>query len=429
MTGKMEGNSNSPLLAPSDSPMQPPQRATLSRQAMGRKRNQGKARKAAAKAKARKEEEERERAEDGLQHNEREQAEQLQQLPFASETDTQEQFQVEIQKPPPSQLQCIHGSQCVSLDDAPYLLTEAFLLSFYDANNGAVERGRSILDSLLDALQATSDEFAAVWGDSAMMEMTISCYLRSGTNAICVGHYDHARLYAVFARFFEQYIAAELKQTQALINWPKICEANNADLHTLVKFFRHRIPCSCLDEQYDKVKSITKMAFCWNPKCKIAGRKVERSKTKYCSRCRGATYCSRECQETDWSRHKSHCDYDAAAITKFEVKKQSSVAKFAERESSSSAAAKSTKTKLLAKKAKMKKRSKPKAFATPSDEDEVKIPGVSTDKIKAKIESIVANADKDSFTVKDVREELEDWLDMNLAEYKESIRTLVMDVM
>ena len=109
---------------------------------------------------------------------------------------------------------------------------------------------------------------------------------------------------------------------------------------------------------------------------------------------------SRECQETDWSRHKSHCDYDAAAITKFEVKKQSSVAKFAERESSASAAAKSTKTKLLAKKAKMKKRSKPKAFATPSDEDEVKIPGVSTDKIKAKIESIVANADKDSFTSK-----------------------------
>ena len=41
----------------------------------------------------------------------------------------------------------------------------------------------------------------------------------------------------------------------------------------------------------------------------------------------------------------------------------------------------------------------------------------------------VANADKDSVTVKDVRKKLEDWLDMDLVEYKNSIRALVMDVM
>ena len=100
--------------------------------------------------------------------------------------------------------------------------------------------------------------------------------------------------------------------------------------------------------------------------------------------------------------------------------------------SSSAAAAKAPKKKSPPKKAK-KEASKPKKkkkTATPADEDEeVNIPGVSTDKIRSKIQSIVANADKDSVTVKDVRKKLEDWLDMDLLEYKNSIRALVMDAM
>jgi len=100
--------------------------------------------------------------------------------------------------------------------------------------------------------------------------------------------------------------------------------------------------------------------------------------------------------------------------------------------SSSAAAAKAPKKKSPPKKAK-KEASKPKKkkqTAQPADEDEeVNIPGVSTDKIRSKIQSIVANADKDSVTVKDVRKKLEDWLDMDLLEYKNSIRALVMDAM
>jgi hypothetical protein len=42
----------------------------------------------------------------------------------------------------------------------------------------------------------------------------------------------------------------------------KIVQANRADEHTLVKFFRKRIPCSCLDEKYQEVKQITqRLAF------------------------------------------------------------------------------------------------------------------------------------------------------------------------
>ena len=106
----------------------------------------------------------------------------------------------------------------------------------------------------------------------------------------------------------------------------------------------------------------------------------------------------------------------------------------AKRKSSSSATAKAPKKKPPTKKTKKEapKPKKKKQTAAPADDGEdgvVNIPGVSTDKIRSKIESIVANADKDSVTVKDVRKKLEDWLDMDLVEYKNSIRALVMDVM
>ena len=172
------------------------------------------------------------------------------------------------------------------------------------------------------ARDATLDKFADMWEDSVKLETAMSVCLCLGTEAILGNNYDDAIAFAAYARYFEQYIAVELHQTQALPNWPKIYETHNADLHTLVKFFRHRIPCSCLDKKYEKVKDIPTMAFCWNPNCSIPDKRSERSKAKYCSRCRSATYCSRECQVADWSTHKRHCDKDALMIALFEAKQQ-----------------------------------------------------------------------------------------------------------
>ena len=103
----------------------------------------------------------------------------------------------------------------------------------------------------------------------------------------------------------------------------------------------------------------------------------------------------------------------------------------AKRKSSSSAtkAPKKAPAKKAKKEAPKAKKKTKKAAAPADDEDEVNIPGVSTEKIRTKIASIVAKADKESVTVKDVRKKLEDWLDMDLVEYKNSIRALVMDAM
>ena len=221
------------------------------------------------------------------------------------------------------QLSCQHGAdpQLLNTDNIVFQCVHTFGKVFNEAENHG-----ELSSSLLAARAATSDEFVEVWHNSAKTEMVISILLSKGTQDLLDGKYDDARKAAAFARQFEQHNATVLQQTHSLINWPKIFEMYYADMHTLVKFFWKRIPCSCLDEKCQEVKDITKMGYCWSPHCKFPNRMMERNKTKYCSRCRNAVYCSRECQEADWSRHKCHCDLCTEVIAKFEARQQISKA-------------------------------------------------------------------------------------------------------
>ena len=55
------------------------------------------------------------------------------------------------------------------------------------------------------------------------------------------------------------------------------------------------------------------------------------------------------------------------------------------------------------------------------------IPGVDIEKIREKVKIIVESADKDKLTVKGLRKMLENWLDMDLSEHKDTIRTIIME--
>ena len=211
-----------PAISPSDSPVQLTHKRSCntSQQAMGRKRNRGKARKA-AKAKAREEEENRERA-------------LIEQQLLQAISEDEKQFEIQKQKSipspksPPSDLQCKHGAPPSSND-----IVFQFSLGFQAAYNEACDRGSNdVGECLAKARNASMDEFADVWHDTAMMEMATSCYLRRGANAICADEYGHAQLCATFARFFEQHIAVELKQSQAVPKWPKIGETHSMQICT-----------------------------------------------------------------------------------------------------------------------------------------------------------------------------------------------------
>ena len=56
------------------------------------------------------------------------------------------------------------------------------------------------------------------------------------------------------------------------------------------------------------------------------------------------------------------------------------------------------------------------------------IPGVNTDKLRVKVRSIVENADLEELTANDVRKTLEVWLDVDLSDRKDAIRSLIMEV-
>ncbi len=209
---------------------------------MGRKRNQGKARKA-AKAKAKQEAEERENNNNQTTANEPE--EQL----------TAAQMQrVQVQS---GNAKCLHG-----FDPDRKKNCSQFATAFYKSFDEAIGRDISLVGCLIAARDATMDEYAEVWNDSAKMESVMRYLLFYGTQEILKGDDNYANTAATFARYFEQYISVVLKETQALFRWNKILETYYADLHSLVNFFRHRIPCSCLDEKYEEVKNIIKMGVC-----------------------------------------------------------------------------------------------------------------------------------------------------------------------
>ncbi len=280
---------------------------------MGRKRNQGKARKA-AKAKAKQEAEAEEKNNVTTATEERSQEEQLRTRQLQSRSGN-----LSPMSGHDSTMQCNHGFEI--FDDMTFAdFTKAFGDAFHEADLS----GKPVLESLIEAKNATMDEYAEVWNDFVKTNIAISAFLFVGTHDILGGEYDDARRAATFARFLEQNIAVRFRQTQSVYHFPKIEESYQADLHTLVKFFRHRIPCSCLDEKYEEVRDITKIGLCYNPQCNIStGGRVERSKTKYCSLCRCVAYCSRECQKAHWTKHKHKCAYVVVLRAAFEAKKKS----------------------------------------------------------------------------------------------------------
>ncbi len=265
---------------------------------MGRKRNQGQARKA-AKAKAKQEAEENKNGQ-------------------AASNEAGEQLLLTAAHCSRKKCKCNHGWKGVISAN----FVSAFRQSFEEAEYNCTPVP-NIDRRLMDAEDFTMEEFADVWSDPTKMESVMSAFLFFGTDTILVGDYDVARHNAVYARYFEQYIAVEMKQTQPLFRWNKIAETQKADMHTLVKFFKMRIPCSCLDMKYEEVKSISKMGMCFNPHCALPGGMTKRSKTLYCDRCLCITYCSRACQKSHWKQHKSTCEECAFLIDEFEATKQS----------------------------------------------------------------------------------------------------------
>ena len=246
-----------------------------------RKKAKGKARKAAKEAKAREEES---RAVAASQVQGEALATQMQQLRINAAS---------------SEL-CSHGLVLLSAGE------EEIIVDFINAFIAKFRSVEQVGAALVTAHEATKDEYTDVY--SSEMSTVISILLSGGTQYILDGDNQKAELYAAFACYFENLMAVDVRKTKATVGWAKIVELYVADDHTLVSYYRKRIPCSCLAEKYKEVKSVKKMGWCYNLNCSHPGGMVERSKMFSCTRCGEANYCSVECQKIHWEKHKKLCD-------------------------------------------------------------------------------------------------------------------------
>ncbi len=197
---------------------------------MGRKRNQGKARRA---AKAKQEAEEKKNNQTATTEAGEERANNNGQTMPANTNELGQALAVEIQRMQNDDTKCKHGFDSFSSRDVATQFVPAFLKSYKEC----IRSGTSFQVCLIAAQKITMDEYADVWNDSTEIELATSFFLCLGTQDILNGDDDDAKMAATFARYFEQYIAVELKQTQPLLRFNKIIETHYADMHSLVTFF------------------------------------------------------------------------------------------------------------------------------------------------------------------------------------------------
>ncbi len=209
-----------------------------------------------------------------------------------------------------------------------HVCMDAFINSYLGVYEGCNDS--NIITSFARIYETTKVKWAEVWSDSEKLQLVVSEFLSLGTKAMIHevdwvdGVCDFAQQAAAHVNFLEQWMAkmtiveneaSSIKASsnwvtfRVLCDWGKVYELLRADEHTLVSFFRKRIPCKCLDKRYEEVKSITKIGICHNPDCSLPDRKATRSKMLYCTHCRRTNYCSRECQVDHWQRHKSKCGF------------------------------------------------------------------------------------------------------------------------
>jgi hypothetical protein len=220
-------------------------------------------------------------------------------------------------------IRCLHGFD--QHDSINQEFIDAFMNAFSASSCQLV--GARLVDAINDTVEKYS---TSVWESPLAME---SIVIEKGMKALQDGDNENAQRFAVFASYFERCIMvdeasqvaqrkADKRADQELHNlkgqisrsWSKVGEVL-ADELGLIRYFRNRIPCSCLDDKYKRVtsKSKKKAGICFNPMCSLPCYKVQRSATMCCSQCLQSIYCSRECQVIHWALHREIC-YEVAVL-------------------------------------------------------------------------------------------------------------------
>ncbi len=198
---------------------------------------------------------------------------------------------------------CNHGFSPLPRGHVCALFIQSFVRDFSGSNrSNVVDRFNGVRDAL-------SPKYDGLWNNPDMMELIVSYFSAEGASAILEENNEIVRQSATFAILFDLWKDTITCNNDQIRKWGKVDElsSDTCDEHTIVSFFKKRIPCKCLDKICKEVKSIVKMGLCMNRYCPLPGRKVEASKLMHCEQCQTIKYCSIECQKQDWPSHKEVC--------------------------------------------------------------------------------------------------------------------------
>ena len=116
--------------------------------------------------------------------------------------------------------------------------------------------------------------------------------------SICVLEHFHTVDYSIEASMYSREVATKLRDIQPISSMSTISGRRDG-----LKFFSKRVSCLYLKEMHQEARrTIPKMGMCFG--CR---KEKERVTLSVCGRCMVMQYCSKECQISHWSRHKTDC--------------------------------------------------------------------------------------------------------------------------
>ena len=209
--------------------------------------------------------------------------------------------------------QCNHGALTIPKNNAHPVVS--FMDTFFD---NMLYKTMATSPNLYDTLQKHAD----VWNNVSQRKTAMNILLSIGTNQLLdddfLGPMDLALYLSHAIAFLENYASSVVvlenydgRDIESTMNCP-VAETKVRDIFNsgscvgrdVLKFYRKRTACSCLKKMHlEARKTQPKTGLCSH--CNVVKR---RALLMVCSRCRIEQYCSRECQVSDWSKHKCRCD-------------------------------------------------------------------------------------------------------------------------
>lgn len=209
---------------------------------------------------------------------------------------------------------CNHGCECIALE--PGHVVSKFVDTFFDVllihkvreevgGQGEISKpkGYKMSKSVVNyALRATYDCYEEVWLYKKLRDVAIQILVKMGTNAILAGldmDLAHAITHLECFHATDRLPFGSMTKDTVM----KFFKLGDGGEREVIRFFAKRISCNCLKEKYSEVKAQQAKTGI----CSYCRETKDRSALHFCASCNVCSYCSRQCQASDWPDHKASC--------------------------------------------------------------------------------------------------------------------------